>query len=288
MATLLEKCHNIKNNKEANLKPENLKAGVTCLGVVGTLEEGTNTSDANATAEDILLNKTAYVNGEKIEGTLVLPKITNGDDLFYNGARADQIYEILSLCDQITSAKRMFSVLPKSIVHLDCSSLDVSKVVDMTNIFNQSFYLESIDFTGWHTDSLEIIQQPFCRCNELTSLDLSGFDLSKTRNINGLFVSLDNLTNLKSPKNIGKGFNRQKEDDVNHYILLHNEKLTAESIADVLDNLYDLNLTYDVANGGTLYKQSVLLGPTNYTKVTSEQIAAAEAKGWKISEKNSV
>ena len=40
MSTLLEKCYSIKNDKEANLKPENLKAGIVCLGVTGTLESG--------------------------------------------------------------------------------------------------------------------------------------------------------------------------------------------------------------------------------------------------------
>ena len=62
----------IKEDRNTNLKPENLKAGVTCLGVVGTMQPGIDTSDANATADDISLNKTAYVNGEKITGSLPL------------------------------------------------------------------------------------------------------------------------------------------------------------------------------------------------------------------------
>lgn len=62
----------IKEDRNTNLKPENLKAGVTCLGVVGIMQPGIDTSDANATAEDITMNKTAYVNGQKITGTLPL------------------------------------------------------------------------------------------------------------------------------------------------------------------------------------------------------------------------
>ena len=57
-------------DKNTNLKPENLKEGVTCLGVDGIMQSGIDTSDANATVNDIAQDKTAYVNGEKITGTL--------------------------------------------------------------------------------------------------------------------------------------------------------------------------------------------------------------------------
>lgn len=69
---LVYELQDIKEDRNTNLKPENLKAGVTCLGVVGTLQPGINTSDATATAEDISLNKTAYANGQKITGSLPL------------------------------------------------------------------------------------------------------------------------------------------------------------------------------------------------------------------------
>lgn len=63
---------NILEDKNTNLKPENLKQGVTVMGVAGTLEPGLDTSDATATADDISLNKTAYVNGQKVTGNLPL------------------------------------------------------------------------------------------------------------------------------------------------------------------------------------------------------------------------
>lgn len=69
---LVYELQDIKEDRNTNLKPENLKVGVTCLGVVGTLQPGINTSDATATAEDISLNKTAYANGQKITGSLPL------------------------------------------------------------------------------------------------------------------------------------------------------------------------------------------------------------------------
>ena len=53
-----------------NLEPENIAKDVNILGVVGTFEGGTNTSDATATASDILVGKTAYGKDGKMEGTI--------------------------------------------------------------------------------------------------------------------------------------------------------------------------------------------------------------------------
>ena len=50
---------------DANLAPENVRQGVSILGVAGGF-----TSDANAAAGDLLSGKTAYVNGAKITGTV--------------------------------------------------------------------------------------------------------------------------------------------------------------------------------------------------------------------------
>ena len=66
-----------------NLIPEYIKAGITLGGVTGTLED-LDTSDATATAEDIALGKTAYVNGIKITGTYEekVPDLTSTNTTF--------------------------------------------------------------------------------------------------------------------------------------------------------------------------------------------------------------
>ena len=58
-------------NTNSNLLASYIKKGVKIGGIIGTMEV-LDTSDANATPEDILEGKTAYVNGVKITGTMRL------------------------------------------------------------------------------------------------------------------------------------------------------------------------------------------------------------------------
>lgn len=67
---LLTNLDNIKTQKDTYLLPENIKKGITVYNIEGTLEASTITEDATATASDIKLNKTAYVNNEKIVGSM--------------------------------------------------------------------------------------------------------------------------------------------------------------------------------------------------------------------------
>lgn len=63
---LIEALEYVKQDKDTNLVSDNLKVGISCLGV-----DGTYTSDANATSNDIIIDKTAYVNGQKVIGNII-------------------------------------------------------------------------------------------------------------------------------------------------------------------------------------------------------------------------
>ena len=99
-----------------------------------------------------------------------------------------------------------------------------------------------------------------------------------------MFNYCTNLTNLGGVKDLGKSYTRKTSNNYYYKLdLSYCEKLTHESLISVINSLYDLNLTYDVANGGILYSQQLVLGSTNLAKLTAEEIAVATNKGWTVS-----
>ena len=352
---------------DEDIKAENIREGINILGIDGSYK-GVDTSDATATAEEILKGKTAYVNNEKLTGTIeeydgsyegaglpltteslnitpsteeqsysglydnvtvegaseLLPenivkdktifgvtgiakstnlKITNAMYLFTNGARLDYLNELLSLCENITSTKYMFNYCD-SLTTLDLSNLDTSSVTDMSSMLYNCKAITDLDLSNFNTSNVTTMDYIFGGCNELTNLnvssfdtskvtvasnmfaycsslinlDLSNFDFSKVYNIKNCFSSCSNLTNLKSFKNLGKCYTRSANYSNYKLDLSTCSKLTHESLMDIINNLYDLNLSYNVAGGGTLCTQQLALGSTNLAKLTSDEIAIATAK----------
>ena len=209
--------------------------------------------------------------------------VTTMNEMF-NGCRAFTSLDISTFdTKSLTDMSEMFYDCT-NLQSLYVANLDTSKVSNMSNMFYNCSKLKNLDLSTWKPSSITNLSYMFNYCSVLTNLDLSGFDASNVININSMFASCSSLTNLNFMKNLGKAYVQKTNNYSNYRLSLSNStKLTHDALMDIINNLYDLNLTYDVANGGVLYTQSLQIGTTNKSKLTADDIAIATAKGWTIS-----
>ena len=293
---------NVKVAGSENLLAENIKKDVDIFGVVGT----GNMTNAKITNAAYLFYENSRI--DKAQELLDLcENITDAKYMCYN---ATQLTELdLSKLDtsNVTNMSYMFNNCFK-LTKLDLSNLNTSNVTNMSYMFSgctnitelnianwdtsklttacQMFYnlskITELDLSKFDTSNLEDASYMFGGLSKLTSLDLSNFDFSKVTNISSIFNSWY-YTEFRSFKNLGKGYTQKTENYFRYELAMTNSKITHDMLMDVIINgLYDLNLTYDVANGGTLYRQTFKIGSTNKAKLTAEEIAIAENKGWNV------
>lgn len=172
-----------------------------------------------------------------------------------------------------------------NIIEIDCSLINTGNVTNMTYMFGYCSNLKEIKgLENFNTSNVLYMTSTFVNCNSLVNLNISNFDLGKVVTVNNMFVGCSSLTNLIFGYDLGKGYTQTKNNYSDYILNLNSSNnLTHDSLMSIINNLYDLNLTYDVANGGTLYTQRLQLGTTNKTKLTAEEIAIATNKGWSVS-----
>ena len=266
---------------DEDLIPENIKSGVNIFGV-----------DGLAKVSSFKINDASY--------------------LFYNGGRLKNIQELLDLCENVTSCSNMFYNGARKISYqIDLSNFDTSNVTDMTNMFYSCYNLGKIiglekfntskvtkldgifkqtgfkefDLSNFDTSNVTSMRELFYyTTSTLRSINLGTWDASKVNDIYNAFYYIGDLENLIFMNNLGKGFTKKSNNSSSYQIDLHySNDLTYESLMDVINKLYDLNLTYDVANGGTLYTQKLIIGAKNIAKLTSEELNIVINKGWTVS-----
>ena len=74
--------------------------------------------------------------------------------------------------------------------------LDTSKVTNMDSMFRYCNNLTSLDVSGFDTSKVTDMSYMFSDCSKLTSLDLSGFDTSRVTTMGSMFYYCTSLTSL--------------------------------------------------------------------------------------------
>jgi surface protein len=184
----------------------------------------------------------------------------------------------------VTRATYMFSSCT-SLPELNVSNFNTINMTNMDNMFRDCSKLTELNVKNFNTSNAKNVSRMFEGCKNISELDLSNFDFSKVTSIEYIFNYCTNLLTIHSFKNLGKAFT-SKTTNLSVYTISFstNSNISHESLVDVITNgLYDLNLTYNVANGGTLYTQKFSVGSKNLAKLSPEEIAIATNKGWTVS-----
>lgn len=83
-----------------------------------------------------------------------------------------------------------------NLTSLDLSGWDTGNVIDMYYMFNSCESLTSLDLSGWNTGNVNSMTQMFYGCKSLTSINLSGWNTSAVMTMGGMFSGCSSLTSL--------------------------------------------------------------------------------------------
>lgn len=151
----------------------------------------------------------------------------------------------------------------------------VEKNGSARNLFYYTFVEDLSFIEGLDTSKLVDGFRMFSYCSNLKTIPF--LDCSSLNNLQQMFSETTNIENIGGFGNLGKGFDPTKSDKYNSYKLdiSKMEKLTHESLMNIINNLYDLK-------SAGIKNQQVLLGSVNYNKLTAEERQIGVAKGWYI------
>ena len=179
---------------------------------------------------------------------------TNFKYAFYNTTAPKLILKDVDF-SKVTDANNMFYY--SNIPELELHNCDFSKVTNFNNFAAASFKKITHD---------------------------TGIDMSSATKISNVLPTSSVLEEVCPLLNLGKAYTQKSANYSNYTLSLsYHSKLSRDNIVSIFNNLYDLNVIYDVANGGKLYSQKVTLNSTAKANLSADDIAIATSKGWTVS-----
>lgn len=197
-------------------------------------------------------------------------KITNAQNMFYN------CNNLVHIPDIDTSLCRRFDYCFHNCTKLNSlpDTINTSEATSIRCMFDGCELLTNIP--NMDTEKVTNMTQSFYNCYKLISVPL--LNASNVMYVSTIFGGCDKLENLGGLKDLGKAYSTTSSANYFTYTLSLNScnKLTHESLMNVINNLYD------IATAG-VQPQKLQLGSTNLAKLTDEEKAIATNKGWSIS-----
>ncbi len=76
----------------------------------------------------------------------------------------------------------------RTVINLDLSGLDTSRVTNMSAMFSWCSYLKSLNVNGWNTENVQSMFEIFNYCSSLSNLDVSGFQTENVTKMGSMFT----------------------------------------------------------------------------------------------------
>lgn len=213
MSELKEALINISEEVRTKVIPENIKAGIQIFDTEGEYT-GLDTSDATATAGDVLEGKTFYANGEKHIGTLTSTGGSHNATVSMQGltGTAFTVAKTLKTIDFTnvnTSSMKSFSAAFQNLSGLEeIIGLNTIQATNMQNMFSGCSALKTIPELT--TNKVTYMSSMFSGCSSLTTIPL--LNTSSVSDVSSMFRNCTNLTtvpllNLTSVNSMSGMFN---------------------------------------------------------------------------------
>ena len=126
---------------------------------------------------------------------------TDSSKMFYSKYKEQKIKSILDIdlsnfnTSKVTNMDSMFEYM-SSLTTLNVSNFDTSNVTDMHRMFFAMDNLTTLNLSNFDTSQVTNMVGMFVGIDHLTTLDLSNFDTSKVTNMHAMFNEMSNLTTL--------------------------------------------------------------------------------------------
>ena len=190
------------------------KTALTDNGIV----TGIGTSDATAISGDIWKN-TAYVNGEKVTGTLQVTQnvtreeldskidmwntFTNfstvGNNLSYLMDNLPQKLLPTITANDIVDISGMYYNC-KNLIEVDITKLNTINTVNMDNTFGYCSNLTNLNLNSWKSNNLQSTKGMFDNCINLTSIDVTNWNVANLKDTTSMFENCKNLVDINVSK----------------------------------------------------------------------------------------
>ena len=195
-----------------------------------------------------------------------------GGDMYGNSGWSKTFLKFRSpLIVEGTDASRLFYQYPLEKLP---DLLETDKITNMESMFGICELIKTIP--NINTSNVTNMSEMFYGC--ITLETLPKLNCSNVERINDVLTNCPKLQNIGGFENLGQAYKTTMAANYYYYklALSFSNNLTHDSLMNVINNLYDIK-----SKGCNV--QSLILGSTNISKLSAEEVAIATNKGFNVS-----